>query len=260
MAGKRQIDSGKLLERVFTTEQQCARCEAVVPRVDGEPGSFCAVCGLPQLRMSESVLDAVEADATATAVETEGGAAAAPVLPGRMDWPVMLRILLVATAVGLLPAVLLRDLLFSGAVGIAVLFLLPLLGLASGVAYLRWRPATQMTAGTGAQMGLALGTMLAFAECTVTAVASFALRYGRHNRSLQQNFDTVMQQAEAQVRVNQPGMPAGLFAAMQTPEWHAGWFLVMQGAVMVLLIVAGAVAGLVAGALLSARQRTMRAL
>lgn len=234
--------------------QHCARCEAVVPLVDGEPGAFCAQCGLPQLRVSESVLEAAEGQSDVAAPS----AGIATISPGTLDWAVMLRILLVATAVGLLPCVLLRDLLFSGAAGIAVLFLLPLLGLASGVAYLRWRPQAHMTAGAGAQMGLALGTMLAFAESTVTGIASFAMRYGRHDRSLQQNFDAVMQQATAQVRATQPGAPAGLFAAMQTPEWHAGWFLVMEGFLMVLLIVAGAIAGLVAGALLGARQRTLR--
>ncbi|WP_419804436.1 hypothetical protein [Terriglobus sp.] len=235
----------------------------MLPLVEGEPASFCAQCGLPQLRVSESVLEAAETLRLESA-EEDGAPAVQPggvtdTLPGALDWPVMLRVLLVATAVGLLPAVLLRDLLFSGAVGFAAMFLLPLLGLASGVAYLRWRPATRMTAGAGAQMGLALGTMLAFAESAVTGIASFALRYGRHNRSLQQNFDAVMQQASAQVRATQPDAPATLFAAMQTPEWHAGWFLVMQGALMLMLVVAGAIAGLVAGALLGARQRGLRA-
>lgn len=235
-----------------------------MPRVDGDPGAFCAVCGLPQLRVSESVLDAVAARDEAAARLAAGPGAGgeglvSAVLPGAVDWRVMLRVLLVATAVGMLPALLLRELLFSGALGMAVLFLLPMLGLGSAVAYLRWRPRTKMTPGVGAQMGLALGTMLAFAECTVTAVTSFALRYGRHNRGLQVNFDAMMQQVEAQVRAGQPDAPTGLFTAMQTPEWHAGWFLLMEGAVMVMLIVAGAVAGLVAGAVLSRRQGTVQA-
>ncbi|GAA3747728.1 hypothetical protein GCM10022270_02030 [Terriglobus aquaticus] len=230
----------------------------MIPQVDGEPGAFCAVCGLPQLRVSESVLDAVEVRASQPAAGArDGGAATA--LAGAMDWPLMLRILAVATAVGLLPALLLHDVLLSGTLGFAVLFLLPLLGLASAAAYLRWRPRGRMTPGRGAQMGLALGTMLAFAESTVTAVASFALRYGRHNLSLQQNFDAVMQQAEAQVRAGQPNAPAGLFAAMRTPEWHAGWFLLMEGAVMVLLVIGGALAGLIAGTVLSKRQRSLGA-
>ena len=243
--------------------QYCARCEAVLPLVEGEPASFCAVCGLPQLRVSEALLDAAEPRTrdgeAAASQDSDHPDTPAHTLPAGLDWPVLLRILLVATAVGLLPAVLLRDLLFSGAVGIAALFLLPLLGLASGVAYLRLRPGRRMTAGDGAQMGLALGTMLAFAESTVTAVASFALRYGRHNLSLQQNFDAVMQQAEAQVRTTQPGAPERLLLSMRSPEWHGGWFLVMEGGVMLMLIAAGAIAGLVAGALLSARQRALRA-
>ena len=226
--------------------------------MDGDPPSFCPQCGLPQLRVSEAVLDAAEAPGSGEGEAAAGLPVAAAGLGGGLDWPVLLRILLVATAVGLLPAVLLRDVLFSGALGMAALFLLPLLGLASGVAYLRWRPATRMKAGAGAQMGLALGTMLAFAESTVTAIASFALRYGRHNRSLQTNFDGVMQQAMLQVKASQPGAPAGLLAAMQTLEWHAGWFLVTEGALMVMLVVAGAVTGVVTGALLRARQTALR--
>ena len=75
--------------------QFCARCEAVVPLVDGEPGGFCAVCGLPQLRVSESVLDLAEAQGSESAGavpamqdQATGGAAVAP---GALDWTMMER-------------------------------------------------------------------------------------------------------------------------------------------------------------------------
>lgn len=234
----------------------CCRCEAVLPPVEGESPAYCWQCGLPQLRVAEAVLEAAETRAAAATVA--GSPAGLSVNERELDWPVMLRILLGATALGLLPCVVLRGSLFTGSVGVLVLFLLPVLCLGSGFAYARRRPMRKLTAGNGAQMGLALGTMLAFAVTTVTAVAGFALRYGRHNGSLQQIFDGVMQQAEAQVRATQPGAADNVVLAMRLPEWHAGFFLLMQGAIMLLLIVCGAAAGLVAGAMLGARQAAMR--
>ena len=237
----------------------CPRCDAALARVEGEEPAFCWNCGLPQLRVSESVLDAAEAR-DAAAADAGGGTEVAEsgtvsVEAGSLDWVPMLRILLLATAVGLLPCLLLREVLFGGAAGIPVLFLLPLLCLGSGFAYQRSHPQRRMSVGVGAQMGLALGTMLAFAVTTVTAIAGFALRYQKHNYSLQQNFDAMMQQAEAQVRATQPNAPEHLLVAMRSPEWHAGWFLVMQGGIMLLLIVAGMIAGLVAGVLLKTKKQ-----
>lgn len=244
-------------ERLEAMQLACARCGAVLPPMEGEPANFCWQCGLPQLRVSEPVLEAAEArgrNAGKAGVTAGTGDHTPPFGPADLDWHAMLPILLVATVFGLLPCLVLRDVLFAGAVAIPVLFLLSVLCLASGFAYLRRRPARAMGAGTGAQMGLALGTMLALAVTSITAVAAFSLRYGRHNPELQQKFDSIMQQAEAQVRVSQPNAPEGLLRAMQSPEWHAGWFLTMEGGLMLLLIVGGCVAGLVTGALLRARQ------
>lgn len=234
--------------------QHCPRCEATLPWIDESPSAFCPACGLPQLRVSDEFLErSGTPDPQVARISAPASDAAA------LDWPFALRVLAGTAFLGLIPCVLLPGAVASGGAGILVLVLLPLLCLGSGTAYLRRRPQRRLSAGTGARMGTALGLLLATVLAVSSGIAGFILRYGSHSRMLETSLNAAILRSELQVRASSPAPPPqNLFALLQSPDGHAGTFLLIQLMIFILLLVAGTVCGAVAGALLGARQRRAR--
>jgi len=235
--------------------ERCPRCEAVLPLVDGSTSEFCAACGLPQLRVSREFLEQpAMADAQATQARDANTPAASAT--GALDWPFAFRVLLIAALIGLVPCVLLPGAVASGGAGVFALLLLPLLCLGSGSAYLRRRPTHFFSARLGARMGATLALLMAVALTAGAGAAGFVLRYGYHSRLVEQSLNAAILQSQAQMRASSTGpLPENLFAILQTPDGHAGSFLMIQFTIGLLLLLFGTVSGAVSGALLGARQR-----
>ncbi len=218
--------------------------------LDGAEAAFCPYCGLPQLRVSESIT--TEAHHRAAAAYARPGSDAS----SEVDWPLALRICAIAALIGLLPCALLPGAAVSGGAGVPGLFLLPLLTISVAAVYLRRRPQRLMTAGLGARMGCVVALLLTAGLTVSSAAAGFVLRYRYHSHVVEQNLNVLMQTSEAQVRAGNPGTAAEpLLLLMRTPEWHAGMFLLLESFMALLLLTAGVTFGALAGAMLGARQR-----
>lgn len=224
----------------------CPRCEATLPLIDGSRAAFCAVCGLPQLRVPE-------AEEPVPLPPAPGGPTVVQV--GGVEWTLAFRVLFAAALLGLVPSLLKPEIVVVGGGGFLTLLLLPLLTLGSGVAYLRRRPYPPFTPGMGARMGVVLALLLSAALAIASGIAGFVLRYGLHSHIVQSNLDVAFQEFAA--RMNSSGTPVPQ-ALMQWPEVRAGAFLFTHVFTCVLLLVVGAVAGAVAGALLGGQQRRSR--
>ena len=228
--------------------QHCPRCEATLPVIDGADATFCAACGLPQLRVSSDFLEAPERTSPQASSEAQDA-------PGSLDWPITFRVLSIAVLAGLIPCVLLPGAVASGAGGLLAILLLPLLCLGSGMAYVR-RGRHRLSARGGARIGAALALMLAAVLAVCSGVVGFALRYGYHSRVVEASLNAAMLQSEAQMRTNAGSpLPENALALIRSPEGHAGAFLLMQCAIALMLVLAGGICGSVMGALIAARQR-----
>ena len=225
----------------------CPRCEAVLPQIDGNPAAFCAVCGLPQLRVPEEPVEPVPAQIA--------GNDPVAVHAGTVEWTLALRVLLAAAMLGLVPSLVRPEVVVTGGGGILTLLLLPLLILGSGVAYLRKRPYPPFTPGMGARMGSVLALVLWAALAMASGVAGFAMRYGMHSRIVQNNLDAALQLSQTWMNGSGTPAPPEWTAMMHWPEMRAGAFLFSHVLTGALLLVVGAVAGAVAGALLGGQQR-----
>ncbi len=229
----------------------CPRCEAPLPILDGASAAFCAVCGLQQLR--------VPAESLEVAAGQAGGQPGTPVGGGGVEWYLAFRVLGIAALIGVVPCVLKPDVVMTGGAGILALMLLPLLTLGSAAAYLRRRPFPPFTPAMGARIGVVLALLLAVALAVICGVAGFIGRYGMHSNLVQTTLDLAFRQMESQMSASGTPLPGGWAAAMRWPEIRAGAFLLGQAITSVMMLVVGAGAGAVAGALLGARQRRSRA-
>ena len=229
---------------------RCARCEAETPRLDGAAAAFCGNCGLPQLRVPEEFFG------------TERGAvppAGVPHVADGLDWPLALRISAAAALLGLIPCALLPGALLYGMAGIFALLLLPLFTLACGAVYQRQRQGRDFTVGMGARLGVALAVLLGALVMLATGIAGFAVRYGAHSRSLEQALELAIGQAVIRVQSGGSPMPANWMAVMGWAELRSGFFVGLVVFQAALLLIAGALSGALAGALLHARWRRSHA-
>lgn len=227
--------------------EHCPRCEAALPQIDGSSAAFCAVCGLPQLRVSEDALQ----QANATPSPAQGSSLQA----GAVEWTLAFRVLFFAGLLGLLPSLLRPEVLVTGGGGIPTLLLLPLLVLGSGAAYLRRRPYPPFTPGMGTRMGTVLALGLWAALAVASGVVGFIMRYGMHSRVVQTNLDAALQLSQTWMSGGGGTVSPEWAAMVHWPEMRAGAFLfshVMTGA---LLLLVGAAAGAIGGALLQGQQR-----
>ncbi len=215
--------------------------------VDGSASAFCAVCGLPQLRVPEEMLE--------PAAVPSSSAAALSTATGAVEWTLAFRALFAATLLGLVPSLIRPEVVVAGGGGVLTLLLLPLLILGSGAAYLRRRPYPPFTPGMGARMGVVLALLLSAALAIASGVTGFILRYGMHSRLVQSNLDQAFQQFAARMNASATPLPPAWAVVMRWPEVRAGAFLFSTVFTTALLLVVGAVAGAIAGALLAGRQR-----
>ncbi len=228
----------------------CPRCEAPLPVIDGVAAAFCAACGLQQLRVSAEALEVAASESGAPAGTGSGGG---------VEWHLAFRLLAIAVLIGAVPCILRPDVVITGGAGILALILLPLLTLGSAAAYLRRRPFPPFTPGMGARIGVVLALLLAVLLAVICGVFGFIGRYGMHSSLLQNTLDLAFHQMNGQMAASGTPLPLGWAAAMRWPEIRAGAFLLGQAITSVLMLVVGAGAGAIAGALLGARQRRSRA-
>ncbi len=226
--------------------ERCARCDAETPRVDGVAPGFCGNCGLPQLRVPEEFFDGEGSEAALTEVAQPAGA---------LDWPLAMRIAAAAALLGLIPCALLPGALLYGMAGIFALLLLPLFTLGCGAVYQRRRRGRDFTVGMGARLGVALAVLLGTLVMLATGIAGFAVRYGAHSRALEQALELAIGQAVIRVQSGGSPMPANWMAVMGWAEVRSGFFVGLVVFQAVLLVIAGALSGALAGAVLHARWR-----
>ncbi len=228
----------------------CPRCEAPLPVLDGASAAFCVACGLQQLRVPSESLEAAS---------SEGGGVPANTSGSGVEWNLAFRVLAVAALIGIVPCVLRPDVVMTGGSGILALVLLPLLTLGSAAAYLRRRPFPPFTPAMGARIGVVLALLLAVVLAVICGIFGFIGRYGMHSNLVQTTLDLAFRQMEGQMAASGTPLPTAWAAAMRWPEIRAGAFLLGQAITSVLMLVVGAGAGAIAGALLGARQRRSRA-
>ena len=229
--------------------QSCPRCGATLPAVDDGPAAFCVHCGLPQLTVSEHALKPRDEAAPRTA-----HAPGASVDATSLDWPVALRILAVATVAGVLPAAAIPSSVADGTMGGLSLLLVPVLSLAVVAFYQRRRPLREMSPAVGARLGATMGLTIGAFVASISGIAGFVLRYRFHSHVMDDKIRAASDAMLKQITETQ-APPPEMLGFLQSPEFHAGSFLMGYGMTVLLLVFAGTVCGWIAGALLRARRQ-----
>lgn len=229
--------------------EHCARCGAALPIVDGDTAAFCAVCGLPQLRVSsEAVVSVTPQDGDAEPEKR--------IDHPRLDWGTGLRMVALVAAVGAIAPSLLPGAVSTGSAGGLSLLAMPLLTVAAVTLYHRSRPRREISPVIGGRLGATLGLMVGAWIAFLTGAFGFALRYHYHStamdNALQQGFDSMM------VRMQEAGpQPPELIGFIRSPEFLAGSFLMGHVFSILLLVMTGTVCGWLAGALLRSRRQRL---
>ncbi len=227
--------------------ESCPRCGAILLSIEDAPPPFCAVCGLPQIRVSGEVMEA------AAAPPFEGDAARLGSGTDALDWSRALRITALAALLGVVPASLLPGALTSGEVGGLALLLTPPLMVGIVFAYGRGRPARAVAPAGGVRMGATLGLLMGSLAACITGIAGFVLRYGYHSHAMDDKIEQAAAQVPAQLRTAGPPPPE-LLSFLQSPEFRAGSFIFGHVLSLVLLVAAGAVCGWMAATMLRLRR------
>ena len=223
-------------------ENTCQRCGADLPSSDA---SFCANCGLPQLRISQ---DAIAVEETSPGAAHRHGAK----VPGalRADWRFALRC---AIGVAFPAGVLLIFSSKSEAISLFLVLWILTSSVLSIVLYHRGRPSLPLSFRLGARIGTVTGTVIAAMLFLILSSSAFIMRF--HDNSTK--MDAEYQERIAQVATQQK-LPAEVEAKLRTPEWKAG--ITVGGYVFYSLILIGmsAITGAAGGAMLRTGRFTPR--
>ncbi|MBS1815148.1 MAG: hypothetical protein JSS87_09770 [Acidobacteria bacterium] len=226
-------------------EPICQRCGADLTSSDA---SFCASCGLPQLRVSEDAI--AHADGAASGVHAANRHAAKAHGVLRADWRFALRCAFgVAAPAGVL-------LIFSAKSEAATLFLVLWIltsSLLAIVLYHRGRPALPLSFRLGARIGMVTGTVIAAMLFGIFATSAFILRFHSHSPTMDNEYRERIAQVAAQQK-----LPPEVEAKLASPEVKAG--ITVTGCVFYGLILIGmsAITGAAGGAMLRTGRFTPR--
>jgi hypothetical protein len=237
----------------LSMEQSCPRCGATLPVVDDAPAAFCAHCGLPQLTVSEQAMQPAHESLLPGHVAGMRGSSASE-RNTSVDWPVALRILAVATLIGVVPAAVIPGSVIDGTVSGLSLMLTPLLSLAAVGFYHRSRPLREVSPAVGTRMGAVLGLLMGSLIALITGIAGFALRYHYRSHVMDDKIKLASDAMLAQVMATSPPPPE-LLNFLHSPEFLAGSVIAGHTMTLLLLVFAGSFCGWLAGALLRARRQ-----
>jgi hypothetical protein len=210
----------------------CIRCRLSLEKNGDGTLVYCPHCGAPQVRLSEELCTQAEVQ-----LKGEPEAVAPPPMdPAATRWNSLIVYSAVTAAVLCLFVVVLPPLAL----------LAPAIVLAVYAA--RHRMAT-ITTGLGASVGLVCGVFLSLGLMLMETAGLLVLRLGTHGTN---EFDTYLSNALVQTRAQmmaQGGADGARYIdrMMTVPEFRVGMFLAMMSFVVVVLMVASALSGALAG-------------
>lgn len=222
-------------------EETCPRCGATLSEA---AASFCANCGLQQLRVSE--------DAIAVLSESAAPVSSAQTMhvSAKADWRFALRC---AGAVALVGGVLQALSMRIEAANAGLVLWVMIASLVTIVTYRRGRPTLPMSAGMGARLGFTTSVLMITLILFVVAIWAFVLRFQYHSHLIDDAMQMWIEQAKAQRPV-----PPEAEAMWKLPEFRGGMVLTMTAFVSGIIAAVMSVTGALAGALFSGGQRSMR--
>jgi hypothetical protein len=228
-------------------DRLCPRCHSVL-HVENE-GSlvFCWNCGVPQVRLSEELLEQAEhhlaADTNARAAEDLPLRPTAPVWRGAIQCAGLAG----AVAAGLtllsfaLPSVVLLSWLWAIGAPIVVL----------GVYASRFR-LTQITPSFGARLGVLCGLAIMLASITLNTIALLLARFVLHaSTKIDTNLAAIFTQLRNNAEAQSGAAALPLLNLLSVPEFRIGLLLSSAALFLMLYLIYSALAGVFAGYLRS---------
>jgi hypothetical protein len=219
----------------------CPRCQSVLHREDEGTLIFCWNCGAPQVRLSEDLLDQLQAQQTAP---TPGPSTPTVLDPAAIQWAGAIQTAaltgLVALALALLtlllpPVILFSIFWFIGAPIVAV-----------GLYHARFRQS-RITPAFGARLGALCSLAIELASGVVYTIVSLVARFAFHGGA---TFDSQLNksfaEAAARASASPGGDPLNVTAMLNVPEYRVGLLLSGLAAFLLFYIAYSALTGAVA--------------
>jgi hypothetical protein len=234
------------------TKNLCHRCSSPLP----EQALFCSECGSPQLVLTETDMERIEAERVAAS----DGSAPQPRAStlGRVRWRPVLRIVAgITLGIGVIAGVAIVVPPLNAAASLLTLFG-PLLAIGL---YQRTVPGAPMSGGVGARIGWVLGLLLSAMTVAVEAGSTLVARYGLHQGAqMDQEMNAALQQRYAQMMTayassSAPASDKAQFTQMmqtymrftQSPDGHAAQALSVAGFICACVVVYCTLSGALLG-------------
>jgi len=216
--------------------EYCHRCGGELPARDGT-SPFCPHCGSPQIYLQD-----YEEQSGAGGTDTTG--AVPPPRPQRVEWKTAIRCAaLVAGIAAVLSLVSQRVQVIS-----PLSFLWTISGSIITLAlYQRRRPLAWMDAAVGARIGVVVGLALVACLGIATAILGLVARYGLHSMAGADAWLTATLHDGFEKAAAISPTPPELQGVLHSPEFRAGYVLVVCGTVSGFLLVLSTVGGAVGG-------------
>jgi hypothetical protein len=229
-----------VLTAIFATLQDvpvrlCHRCHSDLPAEDSGALTFCVHCGAPQVLLSEELRDQFERQQSAAQPPSAGTEDSALPLeavtdPTAVQWPRALQLVALAGALFALLLLLGKAIPPVGLVSLLWLMGAPIIVL--GV-YCARNPASRVTAGFGARLGLLSGVSIGLAGLLLFTASLLVTRFVLHQGGV---FDQQIAQQIAEAVSKVSATPdaaspdavadvANMKNAMAIPAFRAGVFL-----------------------------------
>ncbi|MDE1155761.1 MAG: hypothetical protein PW735_08525 [Acidobacteriaceae bacterium] len=238
-------------------QRLCPRCRYAVTFEDEGSLIYCTHCGAPQVRLSDALLEQMDADRASISQDEDREASsssrpAPPPVPGAVSWPSAVRAAAITGLVALLFALLSLAVPVASALGIFWALGAPAVAMAI---YSSRARDTQIHAGFGARLGVLTGMAIMLAMTVVNSTSMVITRYVFHNTALADaQFDQLFAQARASMLAS--GNAAEMMPFVHTldiPEFRAGILLASLGVTGLIYLGFTAIQGAIAGALRTRR-------
>jgi hypothetical protein len=239
----------------------CARCHNDLPTEETGELTYCSHCGAAQIALSEELREQFEQQQLATA-DLDGHASQAPSLmeslpltagdPTAVVWSSALQLIALAAAV--FAVLMLLQILLAPVALLTTLWLFGAPIILLGI-YCARNPATRVTSGFGARLGLLSGLSLGITGFAVQTIEICVKRFVFHHGSeidesivsLIAQMQTQQQPQLAQMSAEQADIVRHFYSYFAIPEFVVGGALIMALSFLVFYALYSAIAGSFSG-------------
>ncbi len=232
----------------MVTERLCSRCHSPLHVEDQGALVFCWSCGVPQVRLSEELLEQAEHQLASD----QGGRLVEETSSPRATAPMWRGAIQCAGLAGAVAAALtLVSFAFPSIVLLSWLWAIGAPIVALGVYASRFR-MTQITPGFGARLGALCGLAIMLSSLTLNTIALFLERFAFHaSAKLDSGLAAIFLQLRRNTEAQSGAAAAPLLNMLNIPEFRMGLLLSSAALFLVFYLIYSALAGVFAGYLRS---------